>query len=327
MYEPLPAPPSLHDDPPDSISGIPDLYGVLGVDPRSSDDIIRYAYRKKATKLHDARWRPGRAARRLAEVNAAYEILGKPDRRADYDRQRARFYYYQQAARQDVITDTAPLTQGGTVQNRPSRPPASWRAPRGLLEIIAIIGVVAVALYAGYTVLGNGNWVNLGGLQDAGAALGLPMRPRTAVEATPQPVLAQPTPTPRQVIVPQVALPTPSVPAAPAAAAPTPPPGPVRSTVRVSNPAPARRTEIGITMKLTRDNQPVKGVPVYVVAHYRTVQERFPPDDGNVQTNDIGEATVTFNIGDATAGFPVNVDVIAQVEGETVQAQATFTPR
>jgi hypothetical protein len=66
---------------------------------------------------------------------------------------------------------------------------------------------------------------------------------------------------------------------------------------------------------------------VYLVAHYRTVDERFPADDGTVQTNDIGEATITFNIGDATVGHPVNVDVIAQVEGEPIQTQATFTPR
>src|SRR3954464_836317 len=101
LYQPMPVAPMM-DEPPEAIPGIPDLYGVLGIDPRASDDIIRYAYRKKAAKLMDARWRPGRAARRLAELNAAYEILGKPDRRADYDRQRARVYYYQQAAYQEA---------------------------------------------------------------------------------------------------------------------------------------------------------------------------------------------------------------------------------
>jgi hypothetical protein len=333
VYQPMPAPPSLLDDPPDSIAGIPDLYGVLGVDPRSSDDIIRYAYRKKASKLHDARWRPGRAARQLAELNAAYEILGKPDRRADYDRQRARLYYYQESARQEIVSESPPSAQvvgsTATVHTQPRRAAAPWsvpRAPRGLLEVIAIIGVVAMALYAGYTVLGNGNWVNLGSLQDAGAALGLPVRPRTAAEPTAVPVIAAPTPTPRQVIVPQVAVPSPTPAAAPTAA-PPPPAAPVRATVRVSNPAPARRTDIGITVRLTRDNRPVSGVPVYVVAHYRTVDERFPAGDGTVQTNDIGEATITFNIGDATVGHAVNVDVIAQVEGETIQSQTSFLPR
>ena len=51
---------------------------------------------------------------------------------------------------------------------------------------------------------------------------------------------------------------------------------------------------VGNTKGAACDNQPVKGVPVYVVAHYRTVEERLPPDNGNVQTNDIGEATATF---------------------------------
>src|SRR4051812_23480657 len=159
LYEPLP--PALMAEPPDAIPGIPDLYGVLGVDPRSSDDIIRYAYRKKASKLLDARWRPGRAARQLAEVNAAYEILGKPDRRADYDRQRARTYYYQQAPaveplpgeREDTLVQSGLPTPGRT-----GRGTTAWtrpKAPRGLLEAIAILGVVAIAIYAGYTVLGS----------------------------------------------------------------------------------------------------------------------------------------------------------------------------
>ncbi|MCC7372557.1 MAG: J domain-containing protein [Chloroflexi bacterium] len=331
LYEPIPTASSLIDEPPDSIAGIPDLYGVLGVDPRSSDDVIRYAYRKKAAKLLDARWRPGRAARQLAEVNAAYEILGKPDRRADYDRQRARLSYYQQAARQEVVSDATPAAaaSSATMRTHATRSAAPWRAPRaprGLLEVIAIIGVVAVALYAGYTVLGNGAWVNLGSLQDAGAALGLPVKPRTAPEPTVAPVLAQPSPTPRQVLVPQVAIPSPTAAAAPPPAA-APAAGPVRSSARVSNPAPPRRSEISVILRLTRDNRPLPNVPVYLVAHYRTVDERFPAGDGSVPTNDQGEATITFNVGDATAGHQVNVDVIAQVEGETVQTQASFIPR
>jgi hypothetical protein len=321
----------MRDEPPDAIPGIPDLYSVLGVDPRASDDIIRYAYRKKAAKLHDANWRPGRAARRLAELNAAYEILGKPDRRADYDRQRARLHYYQQAARQEQMLDeTDVLPSGGISNPRTARSSTSSRrprAPRGLLEVIAIIGVVAVAIYAGYTVLGNSSLVDLGGLQDAGAALGLPVRPRTVPTASPAPVLAIPTPTPRQVIVPPATVPSPSATTAPTPAAPQAGASTVKSTVRVSNPTPPRRSEISVTLHLARENQPLKDVPVYLVAHYKTVEERFPAGDGTVPTNDIGEATITFNIGDATAGFPVNVDVIGKVDGEAVQAQTTFLPR
>lgn len=328
LYQPLPASP-LMDEPPDAIPGIPDLYAVLGVDSRSSDDIIRYAYRRKAAKLLDARWRPGRAARQLAELNAAYEILGKPDRRADYDRQRARHYYYQQTARQEqqYLNGAGVLPTGNAAAPRPSRPTKTWgrpHAPRGLLEAIAIIGVVVVAGYAGYTILGTANLVDLTSLQDTGAALGLPVKPRTVATASPVPSNAVlPTPTPRQVLVPAVSVPSPTPEPAPTQA----PAVPVRSAVKVSNPAPPRRSEISVTVHLARDTAPVVGAPVYLVAHYKTVDERFPADNGTVQTNVNGDATITFNIGDATAGFAVNVDVIGTVDGEQVQAQTTFMPR
>jgi hypothetical protein len=333
LCEPIPAASMLDDEPPDAIPGIPDLYGVLGVDPRASDDIIRYAYRKKAAKLHDARWRPGRAARRLAELNAAYEILGKPDRRADYDRQRARMYYYQQAVRQEQILDDQSGLSSGAGRQRSNRGRAGGlmpRAPRGLLEAVAIIGVVVIAIYAGYTVLGNSNLVDLGKVQDAGAALGLPVRPRTVPTASPAPVLPVGlTPTPRQVIVPAVNVPSPTATTAPTPAVTEAATGPVRSAVRVSNPSPPRRSEINVVMKLTRGNSnaPVVGAPVYLIAHYKTIDERFPAGDATVPTNEIGEAMIVFNIGDATAGFPVNVDVVAKVDGEEQKVQTTFLPR
>lgn len=333
LYEPLPTP-SMHDEPPDAIPGIPDLYGVLGVDARSSDDIIRYAYRRKAAKLLDARWRPGRAARQLAELNAAYEILGKPDRRADYDRQRARMHYYQQAVRQEqLLEDPMAVQPGRSGGKRSKRPAAGWLrpgAPRGLLEAVAIIGVVVVAIYAGYTVLGNSNLVDLTAVQDAGAALGLPVRPRTVPTASPAPVLAVPTPTPRQVIVPAANAPSPTTTTATATPAATPAAsGPIRTSARISNPTPPRRSEVNVVMKVTRgdDNRPVVGAPVHLMIFYRTVQERFPAGEATVPTNDIGEAMITFNVGDATPGHQVIVESVAKVDGEDQKVQTTFVPR
>lgn len=324
LYQSL-VPALIEDEPPDAIPGIPNLYAVLGVDPRASDDIIRYAYRTKAARLHDANWRPGRAARQLAELNAAYEILGKPDRRADYDRQRARMYYYQETVRRERLLDETGVLSPGE-DTTPLRRVVRSRlprlgVPRGFLEAVAIFGVVAMALYAGYIVFGESKNYDLGPLQDAGAALGLPIRPRTVSTVAPTATaVAQPTPTPRPVIVPPVPGPSPTPDQAAA-------PAPVRGTAQVSNPNPPRGSEITVTARLIRADKPVAGAPVFLVAHYRTVNERFPVDDGTVQTNANGEAAITFNVGDATAGFAVNVDVTAQVDGETVQSQTSFTPR
>jgi hypothetical protein len=66
---------------------------------------------------------------------------------------------------------------------------------------------------------------------------------------------------------------------------------------------------------------------VYLVAHYRTVDERQPPGNGTVKTDGTGAALITFNIGDATAGFQVNVDVTALVDGQQVAFQTSFTPQ
>lgn len=330
LYEPL-ARTVPGNDVPDAISGIPDLYGVLGVDPRSSDDVIRYAYRTRAARLLDARWRPGRAARQLAEVNAAYEILGKPDRRADYDRQRARQAYYQQAANPHQLAGPAaplPQTAISSSATRAGRAPTAraFHVPRGLLEVAAIIGIVALAMYVGYTLMNNTSWINFAGVRDAAVSLGLPGTTQATPMPSPTAVPVMLTPTPRQVIVPPVA-PSPAPSRSPTAVATRSVVESARATARINNPAPARGTEVSVVMRLTRNNQALRNIPVYAVAHYRTVEERFPAGDGTVATNDLGEATITFNIGDATAGHPVTVDLIATVDDEEVQAQTSFLPR
>src|SRR5262249_46022558 len=65
-------------------AGIPEsgLYAVLGVSPTVSDAEIQVAYRRKAARLTQKHSRGGRELRQL---NAAYEVLGNPTRRAEYD--------------------------------------------------------------------------------------------------------------------------------------------------------------------------------------------------------------------------------------------------
>jgi curved DNA-binding protein CbpA len=63
-----------------------DYYAVLGVAPTASHDEIVQAYRRLAHEWHpDARPDDPHATERFARINAAYEVLGEPMVRAEYD--------------------------------------------------------------------------------------------------------------------------------------------------------------------------------------------------------------------------------------------------
>jgi molecular chaperone DnaJ len=64
-----------------------DPYAVLGVDRKASADDINNAYRKLARKYHPDRNPDDAAAEeRFKEIQAAYDIVGDPDKRKQYDR-------------------------------------------------------------------------------------------------------------------------------------------------------------------------------------------------------------------------------------------------
>jgi curved DNA-binding protein CbpA len=63
----------------------PDPYKVLQVDPEAEDEVIQAAYRRLAQKYHpDVATGPDAAAR-MAAINAAWEVLRDPARRASHD--------------------------------------------------------------------------------------------------------------------------------------------------------------------------------------------------------------------------------------------------
>jgi curved DNA-binding protein CbpA len=67
----------------------PDPYKTLQVDPEAEDEVIAAAYRRLALKYHpDTAGDRAEAAGRMAAINAAWERIGDPARRAAYDRER-----------------------------------------------------------------------------------------------------------------------------------------------------------------------------------------------------------------------------------------------
>src|ERR1700719_2067469 len=64
-----------------------DPYAVLGVSTDASQRDIARAYRRAVRHAHpDAQPHDPQAAARFRALTDAYELLGHPDRRADYDR-------------------------------------------------------------------------------------------------------------------------------------------------------------------------------------------------------------------------------------------------
>jgi hypothetical protein len=67
-----------------------DYYAILQVSPDAEREVIDAAYRRLARKYHPDVYTEGDAAERMRQLNEAYEILGDPGKRAEYDRGRHR---------------------------------------------------------------------------------------------------------------------------------------------------------------------------------------------------------------------------------------------
>jgi curved DNA-binding protein CbpA len=93
-----------------------DLYKLLQVDPEADHDVIRAAYRVLAARHHpDA----GGSAQRMAEINAAWNIVSHAGRRAAYDRERRllnggdRWDAYRNAANQEPARSSGTILEFG----------------------------------------------------------------------------------------------------------------------------------------------------------------------------------------------------------------------
>jgi hypothetical protein len=289
----LPAP--MPDGP--VIKADPGLYAVLGLDPSVSDWEIQTTYRRMASKLMGSSSRDNQA---LKQLNVAYEVLGNPARRTEYDRQRLH---------QALVAGTpTPIRRGAKNATQVTR----RRRPRhivqpnyaGLGDVMVVLTVVGLAVVAGFLLIPRLS-INLSALNALQVVLPLTnSTPRRVIDAT---VTAVSTAAP-------TATPLPSVAARYAG-----------STVNVSNPTPAQNTPESVQVHLRRDGQPLPNFDVWATVEYRTTQERWPPS-GTVKTDGSGAATITFNIGGATPNYPVTVHVFTQADDQQLSWSTTFTP-
>jgi curved DNA-binding protein CbpA len=99
-----------------------DPYKTLQVDPEAEDEVIAAAYKRLARKYHpDSTGGSDRgAAAKMAGLNAAWEVIGDPVRRAAFDRERA---LQDALSRRASAEPSAPTTRASEPAPFAPRPP------------------------------------------------------------------------------------------------------------------------------------------------------------------------------------------------------------
>ena len=119
------------------MTSTPDAYKVLQVDHEAEDEVIVAAYRRLARKYHPDVAGDAESAARMAAINAAFALVGTPDKRAAYDRDRATRHSGQPAspppghttAQRPPATQAGPATHGASSAAGPAAPPPRPREP------------------------------------------------------------------------------------------------------------------------------------------------------------------------------------------------------
>jgi hypothetical protein len=276
----------------------PGLYAILGLEPTASDAEVQTTYRRLAARLH----RDGGDLGRLRQLNVAYEVLGNPARRAEYDRART-----MQLLAPGPPQPMTPSAKGGAPVSRRRRPRhVVQQRYAGLGDVFVVLVVVLLAVGAGLLIVPRVN-INLSALNALSNVLPGSSSARRTVDTTVTPATVPtraPTPTIRPGLADRFA----------------------GSTVNVSAASPAPNSPESIVIRLRRDGQPASGLDVWATLDYRTTAERWPAT-GSVKTDPNGGATITFNVGQATPGYPVQVHVFAQVDDQQLSWSTSFTPR
>ena len=116
-----------------------DPYAIMQVQQDASQDVLQAAYRALARRLHPDHSTDPAAGAKMAQLNAAWETLGDPERRAAYDRAHLAGVILDTTARTAAATRAATATSssagrspssGSGASADPARP--TWRrGPNG----------------------------------------------------------------------------------------------------------------------------------------------------------------------------------------------------
>jgi hypothetical protein len=141
-----------------------DHYARLGIAADATADEVRDAYRRAARRHHPDT--AGGDARAMAEVNEAWRVLGDPQRRLDYDRERRAA-----AERSAVDTPSRPTPdefRASTPAPETRQPLVPWRLLTGMAVVGIILVAVGVVTYDPPTPLGPDNLIQTGSCVDIG---------------------------------------------------------------------------------------------------------------------------------------------------------------
>jgi curved DNA-binding protein CbpA len=134
------------------VSQQPDHYHTLGISPSADPDEVRRAYRALAKRCHPDRVPSDRrewARTEMARINVAYEVLGDPVKRAEYDHQHG----YGSAGRLQAASADASRRHARRVHER-SRRGRIERRRIATLTGAALLGVALVAAVARFRLFG-----------------------------------------------------------------------------------------------------------------------------------------------------------------------------
>jgi hypothetical protein len=120
-----------------------DHYATLGVAPGANARTIRAAYKALAQRCHPDKTGGAdpEAMARMAEINAAYRVLGDPRRRSQYDQERAR---ERRAAEPRTADARHPRRRRRRGPRGPSLFARAMEQLVGLLLMLLMIGFVVV---------------------------------------------------------------------------------------------------------------------------------------------------------------------------------------